>query len=108
MKRSAIRKISDKRGRQLAEYRPLIEKLRTLCDNRSELSGDKPDWTSNFQVEAHHLDGRENERLLNVWAIIMLTDEEHRVEQQHLPGCHTKEYLLALVKSIRERQGWHE
>ncbi len=106
MKRTPIPKVSDKRAGQLAEYRPLIEKLRALCDNKSELSGKAPGWRC--KVEPHHIDHRENERLLDPFNIILLTATEHRMEQQHLPGCHTKEYLLKLVREIRIKQGWKE
>ncbi len=106
MKRTPLKRVSVKRAHQLIEYHALVDKLRALCNNRSELSGDKPDWTSNFQVEPHHLDGRENERLLDPFNIILITREEHTTQEDEIWGCHTKEYLLKLVRKIRLAQGF--
>ncbi len=106
MKQTPIKRVSDKRAGQLIEYHALIKKLRGLCDNKSELSGKEPNWRR--IAEPHHIDHRENERLLNPFGIIMLLRREHEIEQQHLPGCHTKEYLLALVHGIRIKQGFKD
>ncbi len=108
MKRTEIKKRSNKMVSKLAEYHKLIERLTSACHNRSELSGDAPTWESEWMVEPHHITGRDGDRLLDVWNVIMLTRNEHTIEQQHLPGCHTKEYLLELVREIRTRQGFKE
>ncbi len=100
VRHTPIRKVSPKRQAQLSEYYALIEKLRTLCGNRSELSGI-------WGVEPHHIRGRWGKRLLDPFNIIFLTHEEHMVEQGQWPGKpYGKEYLLKLVKEIRGRQGF--
>ena len=104
MKQTRLRPISKKRAEEMRKYFPLVEELRQLCDNRSELSGDIPGWPSNFQAEPHHIEGRSGKRLLDLFNIIMLTRTEHDTIRQ----THTKEELLALVRDIRIKQGLKE
>ena len=56
----------------------------------------------------HHINGRIGKLLLNPFNLIPLTLEEHTIEQQHLPGCHTKEELLQIVYYARIKQGYEE
>ena len=101
-----MKKISKKRQAQLLEYYALVEKLRDLCGNVSELSGERANWASSYGVEPHHIDGRIGKLLVDPFNIIMLTHYEHMIENGQFPGDKKgKEYLLWLVKSIRIRQG---
>lgn len=104
MKQTRIPPISKKRKIELEKYYPLIEELRRLCDNRSELSGHYPDWQSKFLLEPHHIEGRIGKLLLDPFNIIMLTRTEHDTIRQ----AHTKEELLTLVREIRIKQGFKE
>ena len=99
-----MKHISVKRQSQLAEYYALEEKLRELCGNRSELSGEAPDWVTKFLVKGHHINGRNGKRLLDVFNIVMVVNAEHVREQQYLPGAYGKEALLELVREIRLKQ----
>ena len=107
LRRKKLNPISKKRQTIMLEYHVLIEKLRDLCGNVSELSGARPDWSSDYKVDPHHIGGREGTLLLDPFEIIMLVRNEHLVEQGQIPGDKKgKDYLLWLVKSIRSRQGW--
>ena len=91
----------------MPKYNKLINRLRELCNNQSELSGDSPDWQSNYQAEPHHIDKRNGKRLLNPFGIIMLTRPEHDLEEGKIKGEKVgKEKLLAIVKDIRIKQGF--
>jgi len=100
--------ISPKQQRLVRKLADLVTTLRRFCHNRSELSDKKPDWQSDRIVEPHHIDGRVGDRLLDPFNLIMLTRDEHTTEQEHKPGCHTKEELLAIVRPIRLKQGFKE
>jgi len=107
MKRTLLRRISTKRAIQLSQLNQLTEKLRTLCDNRSELSRRQPDWQSNWKVEPHHIQGRIGRLLLDPLNIIMLTRSEHDLEEGKVKGEKIgKEKLLEIVKELRLRQGF--
>ncbi len=109
MKRSGLCPISKKRAAQMAEYEPLIKKLRAACGNKSELSGKRADWQSAGNVEPHHFAGRENWRLLNPFGIILLTRTEHDIEEGNIPGQkHTYDELYAIVKPLRLAAGYKE
>ena len=109
MKQTRLRPISKKRRVELVKYLPLIEKLRRLCSNRSELSGDIPDWQSNFNVEPHHIEGRIGKRLLDPFNIIMLTRTEHDIEEGKIKGeKQGVDKLKNLVWEIRSKQGFRE
>jgi len=107
VKRTRINPISNKRKVELGKYFPLIEELRRLCGNRSELSFDFPDWQSKFIVEPHHIEGRIGKRLLDPFNIILLNRDEHTaIEEERSP--YTKEQLLEIVRTIRTKQGFKE
>ncbi len=107
LRRKKLRPISKKREAILSEYNELIRKLREMCGNVSELSGQRSTWESEFNVTPHHIDGREGALLLDPLGIILLTHTEHMIENGQIPGDKKgKDYLLWLVKSIRMRQGW--
>ena len=108
MKKTKIKPISEKRRIQLGDFLTLRIRLTDLCKNKSELSNEKPDWQSGFLVEAHHITNRIGKQLLNPFGIIMLTRDEHTIEQQHKEGCHTKEELLNLIRDVRISQGFKE
>ena len=97
MKRKAIRPISKKLQTKLPEYRRLVDELKILCMNRSELSGESP-------IEPHHIMGRIGDRLTDVWNIILLTRNEHN--EQDGNTYEQKQELLGYVKIIRLRQGY--
>ncbi len=109
MKKTKLRSVSKKRQAILPEYHALIKRLVDLCGNVSELSGERPDWASEGIVEPHHIEGRIGGLLTDPFNIIMLTHTEHQVENGQIPGDKKgKEYLLWLVKGIRNRQGFKE
>jgi hypothetical protein len=108
MAKKPINKRSPKMKKLVPKLTDLYTKLRRYCHNRSELSGKRPDWRSDGFVEPHHIDGRIGDRLLDPFNLIMLTADEHDTEQQHRPGCHTKEELFNIVRPIRLKQGFKE
>lgn len=104
LKRKKINPISKKRKGQMPEYRAVVKKLRTLCNNRSELSGEKPDWRYGYKVEPHHIYGREGSKLTDPFNIIMITSSEH--DEQDGNTYEEKQALLAFVRSVRLKQGF--
>ena len=108
MKRTRLNQISKKRQAQLPAYRTLIKVLRELCNNKSELSGQNPDWQSSWNAEPHHIERRNGERLLDPFGIILLTRFEHDREEGKIKGEKPigKEKLLAIVKELRLKQGF--
>jgi hypothetical protein len=56
-------------------------------------------------VEAHHINGRIGTELINPFNIIFLTREEHAEIHSH-NTYEQKEKLMAIVRPIRERQGY--
>lgn len=109
MRKSKLNPVSKKRQAILPEYNALITKLIYLSGNISELSGKRPDWSSNYFCEPHHILGRIGKLLIDPMNIILLTHLEHMIENGQILGDKKgKEYLLWLVKSIRNRQGWNE
>lgn len=108
MRKTRLHPISKKRQAQLPIYNNLIKKLRELCNNKSELSGESPNWESNYQVEPHHVEKRNGKRLLDPYGIILLTRYEHDVEEGKIrrEKPTDKENLLAIVKDIRIKQGF--
>lgn len=106
--RKGLNRISDKHQEELKEHTALIHKFRQLCNNRSELSGNRPDWQSANLVEPHHIKGR-GRLLLDPFKIIMLTRTEHDIEEGKIKGSrHSKEELESLVYAIRIKQGFKE
>jgi len=107
MKKTRLRQVSPKRVVQLRKLKQLTERLCYLCGNRSELGGLHPDWKSNYKVDPHHINGRDGKRLLDPFGIIMLTRDEHMVEDGQMKGKKVgKEKLLEIVKEKRLRQGF--
>ena len=85
-------------------YHDLIEQIRPQ-DNRSELSGELPDWQSGGIVEAHHINGRIGTALIDPFYIIFVTREEHAEIHAH-NSYERKQELLATVEPIRKAQGY--
>jgi len=110
MKRTRIKSISEKRKAEMAEYKQLEKKFRILCGNRSELSGDYADWRTHWDVEGHHINGRNGKRLLDPFNIIMLTRHEHDREEGNIRGepPTDPQKLLEIVRKIRIAQGFKE
>jgi len=109
LKQTRLRPISKKRAEDMRKYLPLIEELRRLCNNRSELSGNYPDWQSRFIVEPHHIEGRIGKRLLDPFNIILLTRTEHDIEEGKIKGeKQGVDKLKDLVREIRIKQGFRE
>jgi hypothetical protein len=107
--RAKIKPVSDKMKKLLYEYNLLINKLRYLCNNTSELDGAYADWQSDFKIEPHHIGGRRGKLLLDPFNIIMLNRTQHDIEQGKIKGAkHSKQELLAIVKKIRISQGFKE
>ena len=99
--------ISKKMQGELKEYFELTAKLRELCDNKSELDGSNPDWQSNHRVDPHHINGRDGDRFLDPFQIIMLNRTQHDIEGGQIKGDKLgKEKLLALVYDLRIKQGF--
>ena len=88
----------------MPEYHALVEELRSKCNNRSELSGDKGDWQTNFSVEPHHILGRTGKRLTDPYNLILLTRIEHNAQAGN--NDRGRQTLLQYIKPIREKQGY--
>ncbi len=88
----------------MPEYNKLITELRDQCNNRSELSGERSDWRSDFSAEPHHIMGRIGKDLINVFNIILLTRNEHTAQDNN--GYEEKRKLLEYIRPIREKQGY--
>ena len=102
-----LKPFSKKRQVQMVEYSELIKNLRLLCNNKSELSGGKPDWQSQFLVEPHHIDRRNGDKLLNPFNIILLTRVEHDIQEGKINGQKlSKEELYAIIYPLRISQGF--
>jgi len=108
LRKSPLKPISKKRLAQIRVYNELIRKLRRLCENRSELSGQNPDWQSGWKVEPHHIGGRNGERLLDAFGIIMLTRTEHDIQEGKISGQKvSEEELYCIVLPLRIKQGFN-
>ncbi len=97
--------MSNTRRDRLVVLRDLITKLRAYSHNKSELSGNEPNWQSSWLVEPHHIIGRNGNKLLDPFNIILLTRDEHLVEQSNM-SFERKNELLELIKPIRKQQGF--
>jgi hypothetical protein len=99
--------ISKKTAAEFPKYLALTQKLRELCDNKSEIDSSNPDWQSEWKVEPHHIQGRDGDLFLDPFNIIMLTRTQHDIEQGQIPGQKVgKEKLLAIVYDLRIKQGF--
>lgn len=105
--RSKLKPVSDKTAKLMYAYKELINRLRYLCNNTSELDGAYADWQSEFRVEPHHIGGRTGKLLLNPFNIIMLNRPQHTYYQEHNTQ-ENKQKLLDIVKAIRLKQGFKE
>ena len=101
-----MRRVSKKLQARLPAYNALIKELREGCGNRSELSGDQGDWRTDYNVEPHHIGGRIGNDLINPFGIILLTREEHDIQDSN--GWERKQELLNYIKVIRLKQGYVE
>ena len=88
----------------MPEYNKLITELRDQCNNRSELSGERSDWRSDYNAEPHHIMGRIGKDLINPFNIIFLTSTEHAMQDKN--GYEEKRRLLEYIRPIREKQGY--
>ena len=104
--RNGLRAVSKKRGKKLREYKKLVQSLSIMCGNRSELSGDKPNWQYDYRVEPHHICGRTGEMLDDPFNIIMLTSPQH--EAQDGNSWEDKLKLLAFIRPRRLEQGFKQ
>ncbi len=104
MKKSKLRPVSKKLQKKLPEYRHIVDELKKLCKNRSEISGNRGDFRTDFQVEPHHIQGRTGKLLTDVFNIVMVTRSEH--DKQDGNTYKEKTELLHLVHQIRIRQGY--
>jgi len=109
LKRKRLKPISDKRKAQLPEYHFLVNRLRALCFNKSELSGDNPDWQSKWLLDPQHINGKNGKRFLDPFNLILLTRTEHDIEGGKIKGEKVgKEKLLEIIRPIRIKQGFEE
>ena len=110
MRRTKLNSMSPKRRKEMPKYYKLIKKLRGLCENRSEISGNPPDWQSDYLVEPHHIGGRNGHLLMDPFNIIMVTRPEHDAEETKIkPATLPKigrEKLFEIIEGIRIRQGF--
>ena len=108
MKKTPLKPFSKKRQAQMREYTELIKTLRHLCENKSELSGQNPDWQSRYLAEPHHIDKRNGGRLLDPFGIIMLTRFEHDRQECKINGQKpVSDYeLYRIVLPLRISQGF--
>lgn len=106
LKRRPLKPISDKRKDENAEYNKLKAKL--ILDRwrgfyfESELNG-----VLTKEVEPHHIDHRENARLLNPFNIIIISGSQHTWEGDH-HSFERIQQLKAIVRPIRIAQGYKE
>jgi hypothetical protein len=106
-----MRPVSKKRQAELRKYRKLERRLRSLCDNLSELSGRVPDWQTDYLVEGHHIGSRSGAKVYDPFNVIMLTRDEHTAIEREQPidgHKYTKGELLDLARRIRIKQGFKE
>jgi len=89
----------------MKDYKALVEKLRGLCSNKSELSGLTPNWQSEFIVDPHHITDRIGKNLIDPYNIIMLTREEHEAIHK-VNNYQRKQELLEFIREIRQKQGF--
>lgn len=115
IRNTLLRSKSLKQAVREKEYAALCHELKEKCrrddgEYYSELDGrQKSFWSGGYHViglDCHHLDGRQNGRLLDPFNIICIgQDGEHRRETEH----HTFERIQELKKivyEIRIKQGY--
>jgi len=106
LKNNTLKRVSDKRKGETAEYNKLKAKL--ILDRwrgfyfESELNG-----VMTKEIELHHLDGRQNGRLVNPFNVIAISHSQHEFEGAHHSFERIQE-LKAIVKIIRLAQGFKE
>ena len=105
-KRGVLRPVSKAMQAKLAQCRQLVSELRELCNNRSELLGEHPDWRSEWLVEPHHIRGRIGKLLTDPFNIIMLNRDDH--DKQDSNGWEEKQVLVDFIRPIRISQGYKE
>ncbi len=99
-----MRPVSKKMQARLLEYHRLVEQLRDECNNRSEISGERGNWETNWDVEPHRICGRTGKRFLDVFNLLLITRAEHNEMDGN--NHQTKQRLLEYIKPIRKRQGY--
>ena len=99
-----MRPVSKKMQARLLEYHALVEKLRSECNNRSEITESSGNWETANNVEPHHIMGRTGKRLTDPFNIIMLTRSEHDAQDGN--NHQAKQKLLEYIRPIRERMGY--
>lgn len=100
-----LKPISEKRAKELEIYRgrkfDVLDKCRVPGGwFRSELSGKLSAY-----LEPHHIDGKQNARLFDIFNFIFITEAEHKIEQAHHSFEKIQE-LKAIVLKIRTEQGY--
>jgi hypothetical protein len=112
LKRSRIKPVSDKRAIENAEYGKLIAKLiggvytfGAKYTFTSELRGGNGELIGSDYIHPHHIDHRENVRLLNPFNIICITPSQHRYETAHHTFQREQE-LKDIVRPLRISQGF--
>ena len=101
---NGLSRISRKTQDKLPAYNALVKELRELSGNRSELSGDTPDFRG---LSPHHITGRIGKKLTDVFNILIVTADEHTYLQKHM-SYQKKQELLGIVKAMRIKQGYRE
>ena len=118
-KRKALKSRSLKRAAQEREYFGLVAKLKAGCQCadykfRSELPP-YPElaitydgqYGAQVMADAHHIEHRENARLLNVFAIIIVTRAQHEsLTNGALAKAWTPGMLKDLIRAKRIQQGF--
>jgi hypothetical protein len=104
--RKPLRKVSPKQSKENAECQKIVNQLRDLCGDKSELQGVMTYKRNSHNTEPHHLKGRHGKHLINPFEILMCYANQHDYRQKHLKE--TRETDLQLVREIRLRQGFKE
>lgn len=107
MKRTQIKPVSKKRAALMPEYHALVDRLRELSGNKSELDGASPDWQTDYLTESHHISGRIGKLYLDPFNLIMITRNQHKIIGL-ANNYEAKQALLDFIRPIRIEQGFKE
>ena len=101
-----MKKVSDKRRLELAEYKVVVAKLLDLSRGFSELPPNK--YVGREYLNPHHIYGRRGWHLTDPFNIILTGGNEHTgdngIQAHNTPELKAK--LAGIVKEIRLRQGF--
>jgi hypothetical protein len=105
--RQRINPVSKRRKKEKPEYIKISNELKEKAGYKSELSGKTPtefDW-----LECHHINGRTGKDYIDPYNLLVCLHSEHQTDKDsiHKHNSYEKKLeLLAMVKIIREEQGY--